>query len=345
MVKLINLLHRLLNEGGAGGHLEHPFEFASTGAQLASIFAKTIASLKKGGGSVKIDGINASLRLVDDKFVIDRGSAKPLDLKGVRPEDLENRFGAGHDFIKIGSTVIQIFDASLSTCKPELARLGMLNNPNILLNIEYVEGQSNVIGYGAVGNFLAIHGLKEIVPKSFNKDGSVKSRVAKEIPYDTGAMDAYINKLNSIALKYGFKVLGSVDTVFKRTPKLTGVLNSNFTLYPDGKPVTKSLKDWLKQVKSINKPLITIQEFLRAKNSKNISQDFVGQDIQKVINDTVVYIATIALGDEILNNTTSELGDLQSQEGIVVRDTSIHNKPFKITGNFIIKGLESKFRK
>lgn len=345
MVKLSTLLCGLLNEGGAGGHLQHPFEFASTGAQLASIFAKTVDSLKKGGGSVKIDGINASLRLVDDKFVIDRGSAKPLDLKGVRPEDLENRFGTGHDFIKIGSTVINIFDASISTCKPELARLGILNNPNILLNIEYVEGQSNVIGYGDVGNFLAIHGLKEITPKSFNKDGSVKSRIAKEIPYDTSAMDTYIDKLNSIALKYGFKVLGSVDTSFKSTPKLASVLNSKFTLSPDGKAVTKSLKDWLKQVETIRKPLITIQEFLRAKNSTNISQDFVGQNIEKVINDTIVYIATIALGEEILKNATSELGDLQKQEGIVVRDTSIHSAPFKITGNFIINGLESKFRK
>jgi hypothetical protein len=51
------------------------------------------------------------------------------------------------------------------------------------------------------------------------------------------------------------------------------------------------------------------------------------------------------LGDEILKNTTSEIGDLDKHEGIVVRDSSISNNPFKITGSFIIKGLGSKFKK
>jgi hypothetical protein len=51
------------------------------------------------------------------------------------------------------------------------------------------------------------------------------------------------------------------------------------------------------------------------------------------------------LGDEILKNATSEIGDLEKHEGIVVRDSSIYGNPFKITGSFIIKGLGSKFKK
>ena len=75
-------------------------------------------------------------------------------------------------------------------------------------------------------------------------------------------------------------------------------------------------------------------------NSRNFNAE-----VNKIVNDTIVYLTTIKLGDEILKNATSEIGDLEKHEGIVVRDTSISPYPFKITGSFIIKGLGSKFKK
>lgn len=344
MIKLNNILNEVIQEGGAGGHMAHPFDFSSTGKDLVNVFVKAVDSLKQDGGSVKIDGVNASIRMVNGQFVMDRGSAKPLDIKGMRPEDLPNRFEPGHGFINIGTKVINIFDEAIPSTKAELKKLGLLTNPNILFNIEYVEGTTNVVGYGDIGNFLAIHGLKEIKPKTFGKDGSVKSRVAVEIPYDKAAMQSYIDNLNKVAMKYGFKILGSVGTSFKSDPNFVKVLREPVTLYPTGVAEIKPLKDWLKNVK-INTPLITREQFINASNSKNIAQDFAGQDIQKVINDTIVYLATIKLGDEVLKNATSEIGDLDKHEGIVVRDPNIYNNPFKITGSFIIKGLESKFKK
>jgi len=344
MIKLNNILSEVIQEGGAGGHMAHPFDFVNTGAKLVDVFVKAVKSLKQGAGSVKIDGVNASIRLVNNQFVMDRGSAKPLDLKGMRPEDLETRFGSGHGFINIGTNVINIFDEAIPSTRSELKALGLLDNPNILFNVEYVEGQTNVLGYGEIGNFLAIHGLKEIKARTFGKDGSVKSREAVEIPYDKSAMQSYINKLNKVAMKRGFKVLGSIDTTFKSEPKLANVLTQSITLYPTGEAVTKSLKDWLKGLK-FKTPLITREQFLKAVDSKNISQDFPGQDINKIVNDTIVYLTTIKLGDEVLKNATSEIGNLDKHEGIVVRDSSIYGNPFKITGSFIIKGLGSKFKK
>ena len=211
MIRLNNILNEVISEGGAGGHMAHPFDFSSTGKDLVNVFFKAVDSLKQGkqgAGSVKIDGVNASIRMVNGQFVMDRGSAKPLDIKGMRPEDLQTRFGAGHGFVNIGAKVINIFDAAISSTQTELKTLGLLDNPNILFNVEYVEGQTNVLGYGEIGNFLAIHGLKEIKPKTFGKDGTVKSREAVEIPYDKTAMQSYINKLNVVAMKSGFKVLG-----------------------------------------------------------------------------------------------------------------------------------------
>jgi len=344
MIKFNKILNEIMIEGGVGGHMDHPFDFAANGGELIDIFNKTIKSLETNPGSVKIDGVNASVRLIGDKFAIDRGSAKPLDLKGVRPEDLESRFGPTHGFVKIGKEVIDILDESIPSTKDELKKLGMLDNPNIMLNLEYVSGQTNVVGYGNIGNFLAIHGLKEIKPRTIGKDGSVKSRAASEIPYDKGVMQSYINKLNQTAIKHGFKVLGSVDTKFKSKPNLNNALSQNVTLYPEGEAVSKSLSDWLKDV-TIQTPLITRKEFLDVLKSRNISEDFDGKNIDKLINDTIVYIATVKMGDEILKNATSEIGDLEEHEGIVIRDSSIYINPYKITGSFLIRGMGSEFGK
>ncbi len=147
MIKLSNILNEVIQEGGAGGHMAHPFDFSSNGKDLVNVFVKAVDSLKQGGGSVKIDGVNASIRLVNGQFVMDRGSAKPLDIKGMRPEDLPNRFEPGHGFIGIGTKVINIFDEAIPSTKSELKKLGLLDNPNILFNIEYVEGTTNVVGY------------------------------------------------------------------------------------------------------------------------------------------------------------------------------------------------------
>ena len=59
-------------------------------------------------------------------------------------------------------------------------------NPNILLNIEYVEGQSNVQKYE--NNFLVIHNLLEIQQVTPTK------RQTKEISYDKNALNSLVKK-------------------------------------------------------------------------------------------------------------------------------------------------------
>lgn len=323
---------QFLTEGGAGGHMAHPFDIADNGQELLDIFQDSISKIEKGTTSVKIDGINASLRLVDGKFVLDRGSAKPLDVKGVRPEDLEARFGEGHGFVDKGKKIIQIFDAAYSKTKPELKKLKLLDNPNIMLNVEYVEGQTNVVQY-ELENFLAIHGLKEIKVKNVDpKTGVIKSREASNISYDKGAMDSYIKKLSQVAKEYGFSVVGNIGVGFKTKPNLAAVLSKKITL----NDTTKTLGEWLKGIK-ISRPLITKKEFLQidASDKKDLTD--------KQISDYIIYWATIYLGEEILKNASSALGDLENQEGIVLtRDDGSY---YKITGKFFLRGMESAFQK
>jgi hypothetical protein len=79
----------------------------------------------------------------------------------------------------------------------------------------------------------------------------------------------------------------------------------------------------------------------------NKLSDYVADenDYQKAINGFVMYLATMKLGDAILESLSSPLGPVSNHEGIVIRDKSIYTKPFKITGKFILGGLASSFRK
>ena len=351
----LDMGYQILMCGGAGGHMAHPFDINSvkTGTDLIDVFEKSIKYLQSKSASVKIDGVNASIRFVEldgkKQFVMDRGSSKPLDVRGVTKADLEDRFGPGHGMINVGGTVLDIFNESIPKITPALKKLGLWDNPNIMFNIEYVAGSTNVLQYEK--NFLAIHGLLEIVQVT------EKRRATKEIRYSKPAMQNLLDNLAPAASKKGYEVLGSVPTTLTATPNLNAELNKKYTVtYDNAKSVTKTLKQWLAQAQMPSGAVKTLDGKTISPLSKEVllklSQDtpltkFIAdsKNYKKVIDGYVIYLATMKLGDAILSKLDSPLGPVSGHEGIVIRDKSIYNKPFKITGKFILGGLASSFRK
>lgn len=353
---LSSLFRALLMEGGAGGHMAHPFDIngVNTGKDLINVFDKTAKFLQKNPAPVKIDGVNASIRLgdIDGKreFVIDRGSSKELDIKGVTKADLPARFETpGHGMIKVGGKVLDIFNKSLPLIKDELNQLGMIKNPNILFNIEYVEGKTNVQDYGK--NFLAIHNLLEI-----QQNPGKKSRSTHEIPYSKDVLESLIKKIQPVAKKYGFEVLSSIPAKLSKTPNFNSALSKSYSVVlAKGKKETKSLKAWLDQAKNTKGVKLKLkngktvdalskQVFLAVKNGTPVTELVADpKDAKIAIDSFVIYEATMELGDVLLKSMTSPLGPVDQQEGIVVRDKAISNEPFKITGSFIVRGLETSF--
>ena len=63
------------------------------------------------------------------------------------------------------------------------------------------------------------------------------------------------------------------------------------------------------------------------------------------IDGAIVYHATRFLGKALLETLDSPMGRVDSHEGVVIRDPRIDVRPVKITGDFIIQGLQSTFRK
>ncbi len=347
-----------LNEGGAGGHMLYPFELpeVKTGKDLIKVFVKTIEFLEAESAPLKIDGTNASVRLVtlDGKmqFVLDRGSNKELDVRGITKDDLEARFGSGHGMISVGSNVLDIFNKSLSKIKGELRSLGLWDNPNILLNIEYVEDKTNVTSYDS--KFIAIHNLREI---NFIND---KKRVTTEIPYSQSVLDKLAKKLSDVATKYKFRVFTGIPATLQSTPDID-VLSSPVTInFSDERVETKSLYDWAaklkipsssdnikwygKKVSPLNKQLfsdITGGAFIEDGAAEN--KDVQGA-VDLIVSGYLTNLLMVTVGDEILNSMTSPLGDVKNQEGIVIRRPDASNT-YKIVGSFIFRSLSSPFKK
>ena len=362
----------LLTEGGAAGHMAHPFNLpnVNSGRELLNIFEKSADSLDKNPGAVKIDGVNASIRLVDldgkKQFVMDRGSKKELDMKGITKDDLLKRFGDGHGMIKVGGEVLDLFNEALPKLKNNLERLGAWNNPNILFNMEYVSGKTNVQEYGS--NFIAIHGLNKIENKEVQgKRGMLTKRVSSEISYDKNALQSLLNDLESIAKKRGYEIYGSVPTKMKKKPNFSAALSKNYTVNAGENTQTKSLGQWLntlndipeedfifmnvgyeKDSSTINRKkvgAVSKQVYLAILNGENVDGLFESEeDRKKAIQGFVTYLATEKLGDEVLKVLDSPMGSVENHEGVVIRDKNISDKPFKITGKFILGGLATGFR-
>lgn len=344
--------------GGAAGHMAHPFNIVQSGKDLHKLFVETynLVHNNPSYASVKIDGINTSVKIVNaatkpgKQFALDRGSAKDLDVLGVTKNNLEARFGAGHGMVAKGGVVLDILNDAIPSIKKELKLLGMWDDSSLVLNMEYVEGKSNVQDYGY--NFLAVHGLLGM------KFVTNKRRVSFDVDFASITMNRLITKLNKVANDYGFKVFGAVNIFEVQAPNFDKELNKKYTIrYSEDVEVTKTLRDWLYAVDQV--PHNETFKLANGKKVEALSKEvFVSvmegcvlstylQDpvdsFKFAVNGFVCYLATMKLGEEFLKAFSSELGYVNEQEGLVIR--GVMNNPFKITGTFILRGMQSSFQK
>jgi hypothetical protein len=368
-------MFNLIVEGGAAGHMAHPFDLpgVNTGSDLLDFFEKAKKFIDgKNPSAVKIDGVNVSFKVVGDEdkqFAVDRGSMKEIDISGITMDRVDQRFPEGHGMRPAIKTLLTILNSAIGDIEPELKDLGMWDEPSRFLNTEYVAGTTNVTAYD--DNFLAIHGLNQFFSR-VAKSGPSKDNIrpglerregqtgfAIEVPYKKSTMDRLVKKLQPYAEEYGFKVYSSVPANKKEDLNIdfSDVLSQSFTVkLSDDREITKSLGDWLKEAKNPRYKSIKLangkrthplhkQLYLNILKGETPVVDMIeDKDAEDAIYGAVIMHATRMLGNEILNALTSPMGDVMDHEGVVLRDEKLFGpNPVKITGEFIVGNLASGF--
>jgi len=352
--------------GAAGGHMPHPFDLpgVKNGNDLINFFKNAIKSIKEEKASLKIDGVNASFKLVDGpvgkEFAGDRASLSPIDIEGITVDKVSRRFAEGHGMIEAYTNLLNIFNEALPEIENELKILGMWDNPTLFFNTEYVEGQTNVLDYDH--DFLAIHNMMQIYEKKSKKgyrpglsrplddDGKPVKGFATEVSLDNDqkrAINSLIKKVKRTAINYNFQVYGDVPVRKQEAGAvdLNRPLSEKFTVVYDNdlnQFQSASLEEWLKVAENPRYKAVVLSDGRKASAlSKEVYKaildrkplsDFLSvpegvdssQMAKDAIDGAVFYHATRILGQEVLNALTSDMGPAANHEGVVLRDKELY---------------------
>ena len=315
MINFKNYL--ILMEGGAGGHMAHPFDLKGigTGRQLVNLFEKSILHIKEKSAAVKLDGINVSVRLVNGpngkEFALDRGSMKDIDLDGITIDRLEEKWpnkiniepntgeitDETHGMVKAGQILLGILNDAIPHIEPELKALRMWDptpaTKSRYINTEFIEsGGTNVVQYGK--NFIAFHGINKFKhetgtnPKTGRKinrrSGSELADTSGNPRYNVNAFERLVDKVHSISKSRDFDTHGVIPVRFTGEPDMAGVLNSMVTIvHADNNEDTRSLDLWLDQARStIGKKVKLLDGNRIDAMQKKVYQYVIGDDNKSI---------------------------------------------------------------
>ncbi len=370
--------------GGAAGHMWHPFDCpdVNTGTDLIAFYEKVAEWVKVNPAALKIDGVNASFKLIDStdhpsgkEFALDRGSSRgemgQLDISGITSTKAHMRWPEGHGMIEATRTLLGIFNKALPRIESELKVLGMWDDPSLFFNTEFVLRKTNVKEYPF--NFIAIHGVKQFFQETPKKRGSLGVNLDKR---EKQAIESIKKKVIPIAKEVhapgdeeveeedrGFKIYTTIPTKSIREIDFSQSLASEFKVVfsadsgaPDSE-IVKTLQQWLSEATNPR------HYFVKLRNDKKIGAlskqmyttilsgtpitEFIenGDDVTPGIYGAVFTHAVRLLGNDVLFSLDSELGPAHKEEGIVIKDeTMCGGTEFKITGEFIVGGIDSPFR-
>jgi len=269
----------LLSEGGAAGHMAHPFDldYVKTGQDLLNFFTDKVPTyLKTNDPHIKTDGVNVSFKLISKsdfygeekrEFAVDRGSKKAIDIEGITLDRIGERFAEGHGMRPAITDLLTALNATLEsgTIDEELKALGMWDNQDNFLNTEYVKEEDgkpvNVIKYGE--DFIAFHGVNEFFMKPSPK-GKSMSRKSKEVvptKNSKAALASFTNKVRRYARNY--MVYGPDDTKAGKRKgtsiNFDSALSEKITIFTsEGSETTDTVGGWLRKSNTKNPFAATI---------------------------------------------------------------------------------------
>ena len=288
-----------------------------------------------------------------------------------------------HGMIEAGKVTLSILNDALPELEKEIKQLKLTKSLDghdaYFVNAEWSQkGGTNVIEYGK--NFLAFHGinkLKHIQGINSETGRQINKREANEVPYNVNAFKSFVEKVKRHAANYDYAAYGSVPIKFVKDPEFQSVLDTKIEiiLSPSESQI-KTLGMWLTSARNPHAAKVKmfgqtagamqkkVYQYVIGEDNKSmgpLSEAFEEKDLKTVINGAIFWHATRLLGREILQSVVDVEGDIIKKhdvhEAIVIRDLPaggsrvvrgksipIMHPAIKISGDFIVAGLTSKFQ-
>jgi hypothetical protein len=226
----MNLIEsKLLTEGGAAGHMAHPFDDNDlTFEDLKELVRRSLAGELdlESAVSEKTDGQNLQVTFKDGKVGAARNKSTIINPMGV--EEVEEKFKGRGDIEKAFVYAMQDLENAILAI-PEAQREKIFQNGRRFVNLEIIyPATQNVISYGPAA-YLQFHGIDEFDEsgnkvKSYPDQGNTLQKIISKVNADTQthfkiippnvikmqqdiAFDEkvpyYINKINKIQSEFG----------------------------------------------------------------------------------------------------------------------------------------------
>ena len=343
-----------------------------------SIQKEVNTSIIRESFNVKIDGSNLSFKLVGEEFAVDRGTQKTIDVEGITLSRISERYDPTYQVYADIEKLLIILNAAYSDILPELEVLGLTTESSIFLNTEFVS-KTNVVDYPYdfiaihgvsqfYEKFKRVKGGTYIKTRKGipNPLGENKA-ISKEIPYDESALLTLIDKLNKHSKQFGMKVLGpipveknvecNIEKALSKKLRITTESNTDYLKSING----KTLRQWLQSIQQLpayysikNKRYSTMIETIAGKKINpyhkksyyQIAEEgclidslVIKENIDDLAAGVAILQATRIVGQAILDSLTSKVGPVSNHEGVVIRNEDFSNTAFKITGEYLVKGM------
>jgi hypothetical protein len=327
-----SLKEAVLMEGGAGGHLLHPYQLTGTGKDLINFFEYIASNLNqpdyvKSNVSVKVDGVNAMFKLVHDgtvQFALDRGSGKALDVHGVTSDKIKERFGKPRPLYY---NSLNMLNRLLPFITSNLNELGIEAENQTGFNCDVnMPGTTNVVKYATQYPFITIHDIVRMEAKPDSKKGA---RIAVPVQYDNAKLKDLAKVMDGLAQKRGWRVFSGVGVTAKDKVDITAPLKRIITIGKESKTLAK----WISGI-TIDPKQVNIANYTKIVSKEALA----GAEL----DGALIFLANMLIGQHILSQLKSTTFD--DNEGIVVTDPQIKGNKVKITGNFMVKRMDSPFK-
>jgi hypothetical protein len=315
----------LINEGGAGGHMKHPYEKYQTPEELLKFFNDFLSG--DIAGTEKVDGYNLFVGFNDaGKVVAVRNKNQPPI------ENITEKFSLTHAAFEgftagwraIKSRLQQLSDKE----RKEFELIDENGNPKNFINLEILFGYiPNVVPYSKTKNFIVFHTLAGSPQNSWNSE---------DVENEKKLLGRLANKLGTVSITSPrIKYEGEPGKVKQKK----GTVDSYWEFKGPIKINKQDIKNDLKEVidKWQSYPEVKkLKEFAKKKVPQKGTKEYEEYDQERF---EVMKAATKKIGSEVLRNMVSKLSDTghvvaghPGMEGIAL---DVEGDLVKITGDFL----------